>query len=131
MRVAWQDFQGNSGVGTAVPLTSDTGYFWFFNDANVELVIKVLDARALNDHFWVFYGALSNVAYTITVTDTVTNQVKQYVNPPGQFGSVGDTAAFLIHRAPFTKRARVSRKSEGTPIGMRRVALVAGSNRWR
>jgi hypothetical protein len=95
VRVAWQDFEGGSGVGTAVPLTSDTGYFWFFGDANVELVVKVLDARSFNDHFWVFYGALSNVAYTITVTDTVTNQVKQYVNPLGRFGSVGDTAAFF------------------------------------
>jgi hypothetical protein len=35
------------------------------------------------------------VAYTITVTDTVTNQVKQYVNPSGHFGSAGDTAAFF------------------------------------
>jgi len=94
VQVAWRDFQGGSGVGNAVPLTSDTGYFWFFDDANVELILKVLDARPINGNFWVFYGALSNVEYTITVTDTVTGRSKTYDNPARQFASVGDTEAF-------------------------------------
>ena len=54
----------------------------------------MLDARALNGKFWVFYGALSNVEYTIRVTDTETGQVKTYTNPNGTFASVGDTDAF-------------------------------------
>ncbi len=89
--VAWRDFGGNIGSGMAVPLTSDTGYFWFFNQANVELVIKVLDGRPLTGSWWIFYGALSNVEFTITVTDTVTGASKTYTNPLGQFASVGDT----------------------------------------
>src|SRR6266700_3825620 len=76
--VKWEDFDHHTGVGTAVPLTSDTGYFWFFGSA-------------LNQHYWVFYGALSSVAYTITVQDTETGRVKTYDNPSGNFGSVGDT----------------------------------------
>ena len=94
VEVAWKDFQGTAGLGTAVPATSDTGYFWFFDQANIELAVKVLDGRGLNGKFWVFYGALSNVEYTVTVTDTQTGAVKQYKNPAGQFGSVGDTGAF-------------------------------------
>ncbi|MCP4661755.1 MAG: dimethyl sulfoxide reductase anchor subunit [bacterium] len=94
VQVAWRDFQGHTGTGRAVPLTGDTGYFWFFDSANVELVVKVLDGRALNDHFWVFYGSLSNAEYTMTVTDTETGAVKSYTNPSGQFASVGDTTAF-------------------------------------
>jgi pre-peptidase len=78
----------------AVPLTSDTGYFWFFSSNNVELVTKVVDGRAFNQRYWVFYGALSDVQYTITVTDTVTGAVKTYSNPPGHLASVADTAAF-------------------------------------
>ena len=92
--VEWRDFQGNTGSGKAIPLTADTGYFWFFTNTNVELVVKVLDAAAINGHFWVFYGALSNVEYTITVTDTVTSAQKVYTNPSSEFGSVGDTLAF-------------------------------------
>ncbi|HEY2796421.1 MAG TPA: hypothetical protein VGK26_00905 [Thermoanaerobaculia bacterium] len=92
--VAWKDFQGRTGVGRAIPITADTGYFWFFSPANIELVIKALDARAVNGKYWIFFGALSNVEYTLTVTDTLTGSQKQYVNPSGQFASVGDTKAF-------------------------------------
>ncbi len=95
VEVAWKDFQGNQGVGKAVALTSDTGYFWFFASTNVELVLKVLDGRSLNGHWWVFYGALSSVEYRITVTDTLTGNVKVYTNPSGNLGSRADTTALL------------------------------------
>jgi hypothetical protein len=80
----------------AVPLTGDTGYFFFFDETNVELVVKVLDGRSYNGHFWVFYGALSNLGYSITVTDTQTGEVRNYVNPPGKLASVADTSAFPL-----------------------------------
>jgi ELWxxDGT repeat protein len=92
--VAWKDFQGHTGNGTAVPLSGDTGTFWFFNASNIELVVKALDGRPVNNHFWLFYGALSNVEYTLTVTDTQTGKIKTYSNPSGRFASVGDTLAF-------------------------------------
>jgi ELWxxDGT repeat protein len=91
---AWRDFAGRTGIGTAVPLTADTGYFWFFDSANVEVMLKVLDGRAVNGKFWVFFGALSNVEYTLTVTDTLTGAVRSYPNASGRFASVADTAAF-------------------------------------
>jgi ELWxxDGT repeat protein len=94
VEASWKDFEGKTGKGTAVPLTADTGYFWFFDAANVEVMLKVLDGTALNDKFWVFYGALSNVEYTLTVTDTQTGAVKVYSNPSGRFASVADTEAF-------------------------------------
>ena len=76
------------------PLTASTGAFWFFDPTNLELIVKVLDGRSVNGKFWVFYGALSNVEYTITVTDTLTGAVKTYFNPQGQLASVADTSAF-------------------------------------
>jgi hypothetical protein len=93
VEVSWQTESG-SGVGTAVPLTSDSGTFWFFQETNLELMVKVLDARAIDGHFWVFYGALSDVAYTITITDTETGAVRTYENPAGTLASVADTSAF-------------------------------------
>ena len=39
-------------------------------------------------------GALSNVEYTIRVTDTLTGQTNTYTNPSGRFASVADTGAF-------------------------------------
>ncbi|MDQ2980541.1 MAG: hypothetical protein M3R62_15130, partial [Acidobacteriota bacterium] len=76
VEVRWKDFQGNTGAGQAISLTGDTGYFWFFSSSNVELVVKVLDGRGINSSFWLFYGALSTVEYTMTVTDSVTGSVK-------------------------------------------------------
>ncbi len=93
LKVRWRDFEGHSGDGHAVALTSETGTFWFFDKDNVELVVKVLDGRSLTGHFWVFYGALSNVEYTLTVTDSVTGHSTEYHNPAGRFASVGDVTA--------------------------------------
>jgi len=94
VQAEWKDFSGHAGAGTAVGLTGDTGYFWFFDSSNVEVVLKVLDGRPVNGKFWVYYGALSNVEYTLTVTDTMTGKVKVYANPPGRFASAGDSSAF-------------------------------------
>jgi PKD repeat protein len=109
IQVAWSvPSQNRSGVGQAVALTSDTGYFWFFNAANVELVIKVLDATGVNQHFWVFYGALSNVQYRITVTDTLTNAVQVYENPSGTLASHADTSAFPSGASPASAEEAAS-----------------------
>lgn len=94
VEVLWSDFDGGSGVGYPHPLTSDSGAFWFFDQHNLELMVKVLDGAAINGNFWVFYGALSNVEFEITVTDTTTGDVARYQNPSGRFGSRADIEAF-------------------------------------
>ena len=85
----------NGGSAGAVPLTTDTGFLWFFNNANVELVVKVLDACSLNSRFWVFAGGLTDVGVRLTITDTVAGVTKEYVNNGGQaFQPIQDTSAF-------------------------------------
>lgn len=96
VRATWEDFNGRTGVAQTVPLSADTGAFYFFKPTNIELVVKVLDGREFNDRFWVFYGALSNVRYVMTVTDTVTGETRTYENPLNAFASVGDTDAFPL-----------------------------------
>jgi hypothetical protein len=84
-----------AGSGQAVGLTGDTGYFWFFSSNNVEMVIKVVDGRAVNNRFWVFAGGLTNVNVVIQVTDTLTGTVRTYTNPQGAaFQPIQDTNAF-------------------------------------
>lgn len=87
---------GAAGRGTVLPGggTGNTGSFWFFDPENTELLVKVLDGRALNGKFWVFSGALSDVEYWITVTDTATGRVRTYHNPPGNLAGLADTSAF-------------------------------------
>ena len=85
----------NFGDARTVQLTPDTGYFWFFDPNNVELTVKVLNGCGFNQRFWVFLSGLTNVAVTVTVTDTETGATKTYTNPQGRtFRTVLDTNAF-------------------------------------
>ena len=91
----------NAGTGLQEParvipsLTmGKTGFFWFFNSSNIELAVKMLDGRALNGHFWLLYGGLSDVEYEITVTDMVTGEVSTYRNEPGSICGQIDVEAF-------------------------------------
>jgi hypothetical protein len=93
--VDWTDHHnGGSGVGRAIPYTDVSGFFWFFHPENIELVVKALDGRTVNGKIWVFYGALSDVEYTIRVLHDEAHQVRTYENPPGVICGRGDTAAF-------------------------------------
>jgi lysyl endopeptidase len=95
VQVSFETDEGELGDGQAEPLTSDSGYFWFFNAANIELVVKVLDGCGSNQHFWVFSGGLTNVEVVMTVTDTETGGQKVYANPLGTaFLPLQDTSAF-------------------------------------
>ncbi|HEX4496422.1 MAG TPA: hypothetical protein VIE43_12195 [Thermoanaerobaculia bacterium] len=93
VRVSWQN-GGTMGAGQTVPLTVETGAFWFFDPNNLELMIQVLDTRAENGYFEVHYGAVSNVDFTVTVTNVRTGDERTYHNPGGVFGSVADDQAF-------------------------------------
>lgn len=95
--VDWATKQGTSGKGQVVPnvASSDSGLFYFFQEANWELVVKVLDACVVNDRFWVFAGGLTNVQVELRVIDAPTGAVRHYLNPQETpFQPVQDTAAF-------------------------------------
>jgi virginiamycin B lyase len=96
VRASWTvPASSTSGQGTAISLTGDTGYFWFFSPGNVEMVVKVLDACALNSKYWVFAGGLTSVGVTMTVTDMQTSVSKTYQNPANTaFVPIQDTSAF-------------------------------------
>jgi photosystem II stability/assembly factor-like uncharacterized protein len=94
VKVSWKDRSGAGGTGQALPLTAEAGAFWFFTLGDLDLAIKILDARAINGHFWMIYGSLSDLEFTVTVTDTVTGATRAYTNPAGRLASRADTAAF-------------------------------------
>jgi ELWxxDGT repeat protein len=145
----WRDFQGNRGRGHAAALTADTGTFWFFDAANVEVILKVLDGRGVNGHQWVFYGALSNVEYTLTVTDTQSGAVRRYFNPRGWLGSLADIEAFgprgasvagMVSDGPIAQLAKPqtavrSAAAAGCVPGAERLCLQGGrfavEARWK
>ena len=94
VRAAWRTSDGSAGDANARPDTSDTGAFWFFSANNIEVVVKVVDGRPANGKFWVFCAALTNVEYTLEITDTTTGTVWTHHNSEGQLASFADTNAF-------------------------------------
>jgi hypothetical protein len=92
VEVSWKTGT-QTGTGTAVTDSDNTGFFWFFGPENLELVVKVLDGTPVNGKAWVFYGSLSDIEYTVRVTDTVTGKVKTYRNPQGSLSGAADTNA--------------------------------------
>ena len=117
VRAQWRA-GGNHGQATAVPLAgNESGMFWFFTADNVELIVKVLDGTSLNDFYWTFYGALSDVEYWITVTDSTTLASRTYHNPSGEVCGLGDTTSL-----PGPAVAGVS--AEAAPVPAVEPALV-------
>ncbi len=98
VQVHWKNnaVEGDYGLGRSVPVevSDESGLFWFFDPANIELVVKVLDGRAFNGNYWVFFGALSDVEYWITVRETAGDGRRTYYNPQGRICGQNDTAAF-------------------------------------
>ncbi len=93
----WATAAGAAGAAQAVPLTADTGTFWFFAAANIELVVKVIDACGLAgfENYWLFAGGTTDVEVTLRVTDTLRDVSKTYHRPLGQpFAPILDTAGF-------------------------------------
>ncbi len=92
----WAVDDDYSGRSHRTVLSANAGYFWFFNPANVELVVKVLDACFPPfDHFWVFAAGLTNVGIELGVVDLATGQLAAYTNSAGTaFEPIQDTRAF-------------------------------------
>ena len=126
VRSSWRT-DHDSGVGQAAGVTPDTGYFWFFAPENVEVMLKILDGGAVNGNLWVFYGALSNVEYVITVVDTALGTMRSYYNFPGVLASVADTCG--VSRRAFrlpARSPRPRRRRRGPPS-----PTPAPRGRWR
>jgi len=84
VRAAWAAFDGSSGSGVAVPLSEESGLFWFFWEENLELAVKVLDGCGVNGRHWVFAAGLTNVEVDLRVTDTWTGASWTARNPSGE-----------------------------------------------
>ena len=75
---------GRFGNGQAIPLSQlgvvHGGLLWFFSGDNPEMLLKIVNGCAVNNHYWAFLSAATNVGFTVTVDDTVLAQSKTYSN---------------------------------------------------
>jgi hypothetical protein len=89
---------GRTGTGVPLPKNDLFGYFALpeltGSTQNPEVFVKMLDARGIGSGFWVFYGGLTDLEYTLTIKDQSTGAVKQYRKDPGSYCGGADTGAF-------------------------------------
>ena len=97
VKIRWTDFLGVEGDALTAPLRSESsGLFYFFSPDNWEMLVKVLDGCAINNHYWVLAAASTNVGYEMTVRDLAGTRSKVYENP------VGRSAPALIDLQAFS-----------------------------
>lgn len=86
---------GQERVARAVGLTNDSGYFWFFDAVNIEVIVKMVGGCGLNNRNWVFTTGLTNLRVTVLVTDLQTGATATYLNESDRpFAPIQDTDAF-------------------------------------
>lgn len=90
--VDWRNqFNGTSGAGKVIQSSTQTGLVYFTTSSNIELVVKMLD---FGGPVKVFYGAMSDLEYTLRVTEMATGVTKTYFNPAGRYCGGIDDGAF-------------------------------------
>jgi len=121
-RAHWSLRNGTSGDGHASTLTDRSGSFWFFSPGSLELTLKMIDGQTVNHHFWLFGADLTDVAYTLTVTEVATGAQRTYSSPGGSFANFADTSAFEVAgtaspgAAEVSSAAAISLSSRSSPL---------------
>jgi hypothetical protein len=85
-----------AGIGHPVSLSDESGTFWFFDSANVEIIVKVVDACVDPwQRYWVFMAGLTNVEVDLRVRDLVAGFEYTYSSNWAQaFPTILDTWTF-------------------------------------
>lgn len=89
---------GRDAFGVAVRANEAFGYFTIpdltFDAQSPEVFVKMVDGRDLNGSFWVFYGGLTDLGYTLQIQEQGSGRIRTYVKPAGSACGGIDTSAF-------------------------------------
>lgn len=73
----------NGQAQVAGAANAGSGLFQFFHPDNWEILVKTINGCGLNNRYWVFSAATTNVYYRMEVLDVRTGVQKIYFNYPG------------------------------------------------
>lgn len=96
--VSWRvPATGESGSGVPVPFDDNdaTGAFYFFGEENRELLVQILDGRPINDRWWVFWGAQTDLPLELRVRDLETGRSRVFTRDGGDLCGDRDLETFL------------------------------------
>ncbi|MEO8192020.1 MAG: PKD domain-containing protein [Acidobacteriota bacterium] len=112
---------GNAGAGKVIGQNDVYGYFSLptlsGNAGNPEIIVKMVDATGIGQNYWVFYGSMTDLEFTLSVKENATGVVKSYrkddSKPSGQF----DTSGFLAAATTPTPGAPAPTATPTPPPG--------------
>jgi PKD repeat protein len=126
---------GNTGNGTVIGQNDVYGYFSIpavsGNAGNPEVIVKMVDATGIGQNYWVFYGCMTDLEYTLSVQENATGLVKTYSKDAGKPCGQFDTSGFLPTPTPTQGPAvTVTPTPTATPTGPQTISLRARQFEW-
>ena len=115
---SYRTLAGTEGVGVPLPLTPESGGFWFFSPDNLEVVLKLLDGCGTNGNYWIYSAGLTNLEVTVGVIDTWSGQTWVFDNDQATaFPPVGEiTSLPVCHASPKAAPLTAGTVSPGPPL---------------
>lgn len=102
--IRWNDDQGRSHQALVAPQrTRDSVLFYFFDERNWEVNVKMLDACDVNNRFWLLASSSTDVAFEMRVRFLGWDAFVSPQSPafePYFPGDPGNTAGELVYRHP-------------------------------
>src|SRR5579864_9382106 len=90
---------GANGAGLVIGQNDVYGYFSLptlsGNAGNPEVIVKMVDASGIGLNYWVFYGTMTDLQYTLSVKENATGVVKTYSQNPNAPSGQFDTSGFV------------------------------------
>jgi PKD repeat protein len=125
---------GNTGTGVVLGQNDVYGYFSLptlsGNAGNPEVIVKMVDASGIGQNYWVFYGTMTDLEFTLSVRETSTGIVKTYSKDlsgdPSKDSGQFDTSGFVPTPTPQNvTEVRIDTKAwEFSPGGANAPPLV-------
>ncbi|MCA1580467.1 MAG: PKD domain-containing protein [Acidobacteria bacterium] len=95
---------GATGSGVVIGQNDVYGYFSLptlsGNPGNPELIVKMVDASGIGQGYWVFYGTMTDLDFSLSVKENATGIVKTYAQDPAHPSGQFDTSGFTPTPAP-------------------------------
>ena len=125
---------GNTGAGVVLGQNDVYGYYSLptmsGNAGNPELIVKMVDASGIGQNYWVFYGTMTDLEFTLSVREISTGIVKAYSKDtsgdPSKASGQFDTSGFAPTPTPANvTEIRIDTKAwEFSPGGANAPPLV-------
>ena len=116
---------GRTGEGVVIGQNDVYGYFSLpslsGNAGNPEVIVKIVDASSIGQNYWVFYAALTDLDYTLSVQENATGIVKNYTQDPSRPAGQFDTSGFAGVPTPTPTAAPPT--PTATPAGVQEITI--------